>query len=392
MTRPLSWLLVVLLLGAFGAVTVHLLRARAAAGKGMPAFSIYSAERDGLLESANLLRKLGWEPIAVTRPIRNTTHRGLLILAEPEGVALLPGDTPDLPETEVRSLLAWVEQGNTLLLAGRQMTALHRALDITVTADTATPNTVRTPQLGEAGGYTDGLEQLAVEGRHVVRAPGSLPLWWLDEQAGALLLRHGQGRVLIVADPSPLTLRGLLRADNAVFLYNVVALHARDGRVYFDEYHHGLRSTEGFWGYLHHHDQQRALLPILLVVLAAVWAAAVRLGPAVPTPRDVRTDAVDYASSIARIYQRSGARRLLARALVRDFLEALTRHLRLRRSALPAEVLAAWRRQHPAASADRLQTLLRGVMELRKGGASERQLLTWAQALDRFQAEVLRAR
>jgi hypothetical protein len=106
----------------------------------------------------------------------------------------------------------------------------------------------------------------------------------------------------------------------------------------------------------------------------------------------VQTDAVDYASAVARIYERSGARRLPARALVRDFLAALTRHLRLRRNALPAEVLAAWRQRYPDESGQRLQELLRGVSELRRGDVTERRLLYWAQAFDRFQAEVLRVR
>jgi hypothetical protein len=79
---------------------------------------------------------------------------------------------------------------------------------------------------------------------------------------------------------------------------------------------------------------------------------------------------------------------LLARTLVRSFLGALTRHLRLRRNALPAEVLAAWRLHDPGPSMTRLQTLLRGVGELRRGEVSERQLLAWAQAFGQFMSEI----
>ena len=71
-----------------------------------------------------------------------------------------------------------------------------------------------------------------------------------------------------------------------------------------------------------------------------------------------------YASALARLYEQTGTRRHLARALVRGFLEQLTRLLRVRRNALPAEILAAWR-QHDARTAERLQGLLRGVAELR---------------------------
>jgi hypothetical protein len=131
-------------------------------------------------------------------------------------------------------------------------------------------------------------------------------------------------------------------------------------------------------------------VPILLVVAVAVWRVGVRLGPAVPTPRGAHADAVDYASAVARIYHRAGARRLLARVLARDFLAPLTRHLRLRRTALPAEVLAAWRQRYPEESVRRLQGLLRGAAELRKGNVSDRQLLGWARAFDAFEKELTR--
>jgi hypothetical protein len=111
----------------------------------------------------------------------------------------------------------------------------------------------------------------------------------------------------------------------------------------------------------------------------------------VAVPAETRTDAVDYASAVARIYRWAGVRHLPAKTLALGFLTALTRHLRLRRSALPVEVLAAWRQRYPAESVQRVQGLLRGVAELRKG-VTERQLLAWARAFDQFQAEVLHAR
>jgi hypothetical protein len=389
MTRVLSWCLVFVLFGAFVAVVVYELRARAAAGKGMPAFSVYSAERDGLAEAADVLRKLGYQPVAVTRPIQHTHDRGLLVLVQPEGQALLPGEEPDLGEADVHALLGWVEEGNTLLFCCDQLTNLHRQLRLGATTDTTNGSEdLVAVDLGEAGPYTAGIDRLVVEGHHTVEGDVGLPLWWVGHDPGAILVRRDKGRVLVVADPSLLTLRGLQREDNVLFLANVAALHARDGRVYFDEYHHGLRTGGGFWGYLRYHNLQWTLLPICLVAAVAVWRASVRLGPAVPTPREAHADAVDYASAVARIYHHAGARRLLARALARGFLTPLTRHLRLRRAALPAEILAAWQQRYPGESTQRLQGLLRGLAELRKGETSDRQMLAWARAFDQFEREV----
>jgi hypothetical protein len=241
-----------------------------------------------------------------------------------------------------------------------------------------------------------------------VQAASGLPLWYVGDHPGAVMMRHGRGRVLVVADPSLVAAAGLQRqdsdgtlSDNVIFLYNVAALYAEDGQVYFDEYHHGLRTGGGFWGYLRYRDQQWTVLLVVLCVAVAVWGVAVRLGPAVPTAHAGRADAVDYASAVARIYEiyeRAGVQGLLARALIRGFLGALTRHLHLRRNALPAEILAAWQQRYPEGgpvvktvlpgSGQQLQQLLRGVGELRRGQSTPRQLLHWAQAFDHFQAKL----
>lgn len=388
--RFACWILTASLLGVFGAVTVYLLRERRLAGHDLPAYSVYSEASDGLGEAAQVLRRLGWTPVAVTRPIQDRQHRGLLILAEPPSGRLFVTDA--LSENDARSLLSWVEHGNTLFLLGSKNTPLHQAMNVVVVeGDKREEEAFHPVDLGAAGGYTEGIAHLSVGSRATLRAPGdALPLWWLGDEPGAVLLRRKKGHVLIVADARWLTRQGLVRSngeprdDNIVFLVNVVDVAARDGKVYFDEYHHGLRSGGGFWGYLEYHGERATPLLVLLVLLVAGWTWAVRLGPPVPTPTTENADAVDYASALARLYQKTGTRRLLARTLVRSFLGELTRHLRLRRNALPAEILAAWRQHDPGPSTTRLQTLLRGVGELRRGEVSERQLLAWAQAFGRF--------
>jgi hypothetical protein len=396
MTRIISWLLFLCILGVFGLVCFRALKARAEAGRGMPAYSVYSEDRDGLAPAAAVLQKLGYEPVALTRPIQHTAQRearnSLLILAEPARSGLAAAREGDLGEIDAQGLLNWVARGNTLLFCCRHMTDLHRALQLLVTNDARPSDEIIEVILGEAGPYTDGIDRVVVEGRDTVQGSGVLPLWWVEESPGALLVPRGKGRVLVVADPSILTLPGLRRANNLRFLVNVAALGAADGRVYFDEYHHGLRSGGGFWGYLHYHGQLWVLLVLVMAAGMMAWSGGMRLGKAVPAAEAHRADAVDYASAVARIYQRAGVRQLLAQALCRDFLGSLTRYVRLRRSALPAEILAAWRQQHPEQPPQALEALLRGVTTLRGGQVSQGDLLRWTNAFDRFQAEVMRAR
>jgi hypothetical protein len=390
MPRSAYWFLCLLLFGVFAAAVGFVLRERIAAGKGLPPYSVYNDEADGLREAYSVLKQLGYQPVPLTRPVQGTRHRGLLILVEPERGGVMPGDSDALAEADAKAVLRWVEEGNTLLLSARRTTALHRELHVVVNApggDAA--ESPAAADVSEAGGYTAQIDALSADRFTTLQAHDGLPLWQVDGKTGAVLLRRGAGRVIVVADPTLLTARGLGRADNVMFLVNVARLDSRDGVVYFDEYHHGFRSTGGFWGYLGYHGAQLALVPILLVVLAAAWHTMIRLGPATPTPPAASADAVDYASALARLYQKAGARRLLGRALTRGFLAALTRQLKLRKTALPAEILAAWRpKEEKDASKERLKRLLQGVGQLRRGDVPERELLRWAREFDAFLAEM----
>jgi hypothetical protein len=376
MSRPAQWLLAILPLALVVGVAAWVMRARAAASLGLPVGSVFNDRGDGLAEAALVLRQLGHEPIALTRPVR-ASQRGLLVLVAPDA----------LSEAEAKHLLSWVDAGNTLLLAGGATTSLHHELGVAVLA--TDDDRMLSVALDGGGAYTDGVRQVTVSRARGLRSEGGLALWRVEGLPGALLLRHGKGRVLVLADPSMLTRRGLHRGDNLAFLANVADAHARDGVVWFDEYHHGVRAATGLWGFLAQHGRRLVLLPLALLVAVGFWSVAVRLGPAVPTPTPTQTDAVDYATGLARLYRQAGARRHLARALTRGFLLALTRYLRLRRSALPMEVLAAWRQHDPGPSLSRLQELLKGVGELRRGGVTDRQLLAWARAFDQFQAVVM---
>ena len=109
MGRLTSWLLVVLLLGAFGAVVGYVLYTRIQAGVGMPPYSVYSEEAEGLSEAAFVLDKLGWSPVAVTRPIQNTEHRGLLVVVEPGRSGPFQDETDALSDAESQAILRWSE-------------------------------------------------------------------------------------------------------------------------------------------------------------------------------------------------------------------------------------------------------------------------------------------
>jgi hypothetical protein len=380
---------------AIGSVAVlyMILSKRATAGADMPEYSVYSDGPDGFAQAAALLRNLGWQPVAVTRPIQQTHHRGLLILAESMDPLPGLGIAPKLSDNDVDNLLDWVKQGNTLLFLSPENTRLSEKLGVNIIEAARRDDTIYQAKPGAVGEYTARVDRVGLERTSTVSGRKSVPLWWLGDRPAAVAVQHGAGRILIVPDPSVLTHRGLRREDNAVFLYNLAALDAEEGRVYFDEYHHGIRSSGGLWSYLRYHGQHWIILQLVLVALMALWANGRRLGPATPIPVTKTADGVDYASSVARIYQKAEVRPLVAGILARHFFGGVTGHLRLRRSAPCVEILAEWRQRHGERSAHVLGHLLDAAEDLRNGRkVGSEQLLGLAQRFDSFLTQQVRSK
>ena len=398
--RTRYWFLLVFLLAGFLTIGYLVLRDRFEAGYGMPAYSLYSKGENGYDHAARFAEKLGWQAIGLTRPIQNTRHQGLLIMVAPQHPDMFQGGmVPGVTEEDAKGVLRWVSEGNTLVLIGRKQTNIHNQLKIKLTAevDGARSKVVRTETAREIGGYTEPLEgfgtfpvhNIAVETNDDLDGQTGLPLFGTNNKVGAWLLNHGDGRVIVIADPSIWTHRGLTREDNVVLLYNVLRMDTIAGRVYFDEYHHGIQSSGGYWEYLRYHDLHWLAIQLALLVALGMWAAAVRLGPALPRPAPPSEDTVDFASGVARIYQRAGVVQRMANHISRDFSDRITRILRLKRNASTEEILRTWKARHDEASTRELSELIHKTEELRDGlGAnrelSRQELLYWVKRFDRF--------
>ena len=59
-----------------------------------------------------------------------------------------------------------------------------------------------------------------------------------------LSFERGQGRVILSAAPFPFSNTGLKKAGNPALVLNLVSAAKRPGLIWFDEWHHGLRTTE----------------------------------------------------------------------------------------------------------------------------------------------------
>jgi len=186
----------------------------------------------------------------------------------------------------------------------------------------------RDAEITETGPYTRQIETLSVDRFATLQTRAGSPLWQMGWQARRRAAAAWQGQVIVLADPTLLTARGLGRADNVMVLANIAQHDSRDGIVYFDEYHHGFQSG-AVSGAI------SAIRPT-----AGVAAALPRdpggglahddpLGPATADTARAAGRRVDYASALARLYQKAGVRRLLGKSLTRGFLVGVDTTLKL---------------------------------------------------------------
>ncbi len=288
-------------------------------GPGGPRSSSYATAADGVAAYAALL---GREGHAVT-PLR----RGLDAAPLDPGTTLVLLDPDVVVAPEARALKAFVAAGGRLVAGGRDPGRwLATLLD-------------RPPKWSEEGllaagpvggaGELNGVRRVRAAGEGAWKTPGSARAI-LGGPAGTLAVTRsiGRGRMVLLADPSPLQNRLLDQADNAAL---GEALAGGTGRpVLFAETVHGYGRGRGL-----------GALPTRwkwalggLVLAALLWLAAHvrRLGPAEEEGRSLPPPRRAYVDAMAALLARSG-RLPEAGAPV----AAAARDRLLRRAALPPD-------------------------------------------------------
>lgn len=133
----------------------------------------------------------------------------------------------------------------------------------------------------------------------------------------AVALRHGLGRVIVLASGSMLQNRELANSDGAALFLRLLQVYASGAPVLFDEYHLGIGERRSLMRYLR--QMGAAPLALQLLVLAAVffWRAGARFGGLQSKPAESAPDSASYVLALGRLYERAadprGALLLIAR-------------------------------------------------------------------------------
>lgn len=367
-------LLVVLMLviGLVAGLATTLLAPASRAGAAIEHPSTFYTEGYGTRAAYLALADLGRPVRQLRRMIDPTTlapYRGLVIL----NPVAAPG------ESELETLLAWVEAGNHLLIAPTRVQCeggVCSYSDFTGwfqlanpgSADAGPPSSMAVEPDDRVGPLT-GVKRVALRGttRFSADSPlqGSLadyessPLLADDEGLIALRVRVGEGAIYALADAYALTNAGLRESDSAVWLANL-AWELSDGSddavIGFDEYHAGFpyRDHSGLavarllfeegWG--------PAVAQTLVVAALALFAAGLRFGRARDIAPRKRRHHAEFILAAGRLLDAARGDGLAYGVLVAHYRAQLMRVLRLPAGAGDDELLAALRARRRTEFAD----------------------------------------
>src|SRR5215210_2384284 len=196
---------------------------------------------------------------------------------------------------EGAAIAAWVREGGRLVAGGsRGVSWLRSALRTPMPGwRTGTPGSARVlAPVPETAGVRS---VRALDGRSLRATGGALPILGSADAPIALVMAAGRGRVVVLADASPLQNRGLAAEDGAAF--GMALAGPRGDTVTFLETVHGYGAASGL-GALPERARW-ALTGLLLAALAFAWSHARRIGPPEERARPLPPPRADYVDALA---------------------------------------------------------------------------------------------
>jgi hypothetical protein len=240
-------------------------------------------------------------------------------------------------ESDARRVEEWVAAGGHAVFVGLDDQGLGGSFD-------PPPGSVR----GEASAALTPVFPGAFAGPIGTIAPGegrfeSRSLDWVslfeDAHGAALMARiYGKGTVTWLADVTPVSNDGIGMRDDARLAVQLAS--AGHGRIYFDEYHHGLTDAPTVWSSIGAGGRAGIFL-LLAGVAALLLARGRRLGPTIPVVETPAARGSAYIGQLAELFRKAGAR---SEALVRiedGLIHALVRRYGDRGSGLARQPRAA---------------------------------------------------
>lgn len=397
-SAPIMLLLVALVV--FAGSAYHFMGRRLARGESHAPCSTYRSDRRGTRRLFLLYEDAGLEPVRLKRELLMLEEKGLLFILEPRKThssMMLPdslGTFDIFMPQELDAIFSWVSEGNSLVLASGRTTQLHERLGIGV--EPGPPGPVKDARRVQLSPLTRSLPKIATRRRSalVLEDPSWVELFVRSESDSARLVQAavrtlGAGQVVVLSDPYILTNTGLMKPANLTLAALLAGLRGRgEGRkIYFDEYHHGLRDPRTVISYIRSRGLHFALLQVIAVFALFAWRGRSRLGAPRRLTGTAERGSAEYVRAFSLIYRRARLQGSVIRSAYRDFQEKVALWAGLRRNSEPGHIQKSLKSRNEKAAA-RFK-----VISSRRSAqgpfASDADVLSFMRMIARFEKEFI---
>ncbi len=270
-----------------------------------PSLSTFSSTPDGALALKLWMQELQYV----------VDERVLGEFLPPEDVSILLMLDPILPaESELQAIDEWVEAGGTLIAIGEQYSMYslvdHYRFSLSYLSDQNMVPVPETPLLSSPP--VIDLKNAKVSVALQSERDDFIVLVTYQGQPVVVSFEQGQGRVILGTVAACFTNAGLKQPGNPELVLNILALAPTKGPVWFDEWHHGLRTGEQILGpseFLRRTPVGRSLLFIVFAVLIVLFMQGRGFGRPVPLPQEIRRrGALEHVTRVANLSRRAAHR------------------------------------------------------------------------------------
>jgi hypothetical protein len=270
-----------------------------------PPLSSLSAAPDGALALRLWLKELSYR----------IDDQVLSSFSLPQDTTILLMLEPLFPtESEIRAIDSWVEAGGTLIAFGEQygMYALADHYQFTLSYISSQGGTPASPAPLLQSPSPIGMENVRVRAVLQGDRDDFVVLVAYRGEPVVVSFEQGKGRVILGTIAGPFTNAGLKQSGNPELVLNILALARTKGTVWFDEWHHGLRSGDPILGpaqFLRRTPVGRSLLFATFAVFLVLFIQGRGFGRPVPLPYETRRrGALEHITGMANLSRRAAHR------------------------------------------------------------------------------------
>ena len=270
-----------------------------------PPLSSLSSAPDGALALKLWVKELQYE----------VNEQVLSNFIPPKDASILLMLDPVLPAgNEMQALDGWVESGGTLIAMGEQYSMYslvdHYQFGLNYLSDQSSIAVNETP-LFRSPPAVD-LKNVKVSYALESERDDFVVLVAYQGKPVVVSFEQGKGRVILGTIVGSFTNAGLKKTGNPELVLNVLALARTKGTIWFDEWHHGLRSGDQILGpsqFLRRTPVGRSLLFIAFTVLVVFFIQGRGFGRPVPLPQEIkRRGALEHVTGVANLSRRAAHR------------------------------------------------------------------------------------